>query len=920
MSDATVTDREHGGLLVALGEDESTDLAIVGGKGASLGRLVKAGLPVPSGFVITTDAYAAFLRANDLEPEIESILATLDYSDLDVLEKETARIRMAITGCTFPEDLADKIAKAYNALGDEPHVAVRSSGTAEDLAGASFAGQYDTYLDIRGDDALLDAVQRCWASMWTARVTAYRQDKGFEHRDAGIAVVVQLMVEPDVAGVMFIGNPMNARADEIFINASWGLGEAVVSGSITPDEYIVGRDSLQVKRRTLGSKALRIVRNREGGNGTIREPVPDDLQTRYTLSDEQAGQLSDLGCRVAVYYEGLPQDTEWAMADGAFFLLQSRPVTGVDFTWEEDLDLWPELSEDDEVIWTRAWADEVWTGAITPLMWSIRGNWMKVACKTNYPPFEMEGLADLRAYRYWHGAAYYNTRADEIIASHMLPPKFRGPMLHRLHPSQLEQAMGAPFDFERCLAMLLRIEETHPSMGIANLFLGSGARASSGGIDVFAARRNQLRATVFPSEEELHGLSDEELRERLRVANLVFEGAGLGTWGVLFIYMPAIRALLEAVLQYWYDGDNPNAYMELISGLPERTLQAQDDYDFWKLAETIRQSDTLSSLIREFKDAAFFEELKNNEEGRAFLEHYDDFLEVNFFRGHADRDMYHLRRVEDPRIDYNALLQLSGTDGLVSPVEREEKLNKRREDATAEVITNLEQKPMGKLKVRIFNALLGPCVRALSGRDNSRPMSDVVTWNKKVLVKELGRRTIARGLLAGERDYWFLSLQEIYDLMDGKHSQALARAKVAGRMRGFDNFLSHEADPPMFLKNDAPMALDPAGDGDEEGVLRGLGTSPGTVTARARIIATQKDIRLLEKGDILVCHGTDPGWTLAFSLVSGVVAQTGGAIAHFSCLSREYGIPALSLPGAMKLIEDGSIISINGGTGEVRLG
>jgi pyruvate,water dikinase len=281
--------------------------------------------------------------------------------------------------------------------------------------------------------------------------------------------------------------------------------------------------------------------------------------------------------------------------------------------------------------------------------------------------------------------------------------------------------------------------------------------------------------------------------------------------------------------------------------------------------------------------------------------------------------MYYPRRIEDPTIDYDALRHLSSMDGLVSPEEREEKLNQRREAATAEVVQNLEKKPMGALKLAIFNVLQKYCLTTLAGRDTSRPMSDIVTWQKKLFVREIGRRTVSRGLLAGENDYWFLSLDELCALLEGKEPLALAKAKIAGRRKGFERFLSHEEDPPMFLKGSVPMDLDQPADGDSEGVLKGLGTSPGTVTARARIIATQKDISLLEKGDILVCHGTDPGWTLAFSIVSGVVAQTGGAIAHFSCLSREYGLPAVSLPGAMKLIEDGSMITVNGSTGEVRL-
>ena len=193
--------------LVGLGEDGSTELAVVGGKGASLGQLIKAGFPVPSGFVITTDAYTACLCANDLEAQIEKILEGLDYGNLDELEEETTKIRELIVGSMLPDGLTGEIMKNYGKLGDDPYVAVRSSGTAEDLEGAFFARQYDTYLDIRGGDALLDTVRRCWASMWTARMTAYRQSKGFGHIDIGITVVVQIMVKPDVAGVCLSGTP-----------------------------------------------------------------------------------------------------------------------------------------------------------------------------------------------------------------------------------------------------------------------------------------------------------------------------------------------------------------------------------------------------------------------------------------------------------------------------------------------------------------------------------------------------------------------------------------------------------------------------------------------------------------------------------------------------------------------------------------
>jgi pyruvate,water dikinase len=333
----------------------------------------------------------------------------------------------------------------------------------------------------------------------------------------------------------------------------------------------------------------------------------------------------------------------------------------------------------------------------------------------------------------------------------------------------------------------------------------------------------------------------------------------------------------------------------------------------------VRNSEKLTALMNKFEGAIFFEELKNHEEGRAFLSEYDKFLELNFYRGHADRDMYFPRRIEDPGLDYIAIRLLATAENLEDPMERADKLNQRREAAIAEVIENLAKQPLGDLKVPIFKWLLNYSMRFFSGRDDSRPVSDIVTWQKKLPVRELGRRTVERGLLEGELDFYFLSLHELCDLLAGTLSKELARAKIAGRRKAFDRFVSHEEDPPTFLKGNVPMDSEQVTAGATGTVHKGIGTSPGTVTARAKIIPTQQDIGRLQKGDILVCHGTDPGWTSAFSIVSGVVAQTGGMLAHFSCLSREYGLPAVSLPHAMKLIKDGLRITVDGDKGEVRL-
>jgi len=535
---------------------------------------------------------------------------------------------------------------------------------------------------------------------------------------------------------------------------------------------------------------------------------------------------------------------------------------------------------------------------------------------------------------------YYNTRVDILMAEYSLPPSLRGPMLRRLHPSQVEKAMYAPFDLWRTIKMFANIELNYPAWSGINSIDAkiAGERMLRKGGKSYDQRRQMVKA-MHPSKDVLQSKTDDELRQMIddlfpgvtlrepeRAAYLAKRamkgliGREGGGWGAFFFYGPVFEALLEGVIKYWYTGKNPNAFTEVISGISERTQQFHDDYDFWKLADTIRKTEKLRFLINNFEGSAFFEELKNHEEGQLFLSHYQEFMEMNFYRGHADRDIYYARRIEDPNLDYRALRLLANAEHVESPDEREEKLVRRREAVTAEVIENLAKQPMGDVKVEIFKFLQGYCLKILMSRDDGRSIGDATTYRKKLILGELGRRTVERGLLEGNDDYYFLSIYELTELLQGKELVPLARAKVAARKNAFFNFLTHKEDPPLFLKGNVPLDSGEAVTGGAgDGVLKGFGTSPGVASGRARVIPTQKDIGSLQKGDILVCHGTDPGWTSAFSIVSAVVAQTGGMLAHFSCLSREYGMPAVSLPNCMKLIKDGSTITVNGTTGEIRL-
>ena len=306
-------------------DDTAATLEGVGGKGASLARMAAAGLPVPPGFHITTAAYRRFVDANGLQ---KGILAAVTAAEAEVagsLELASARVQTLFAGANMPDDLADAIRQAYLALGGDLPVAVRSSATAEDLPGLSFAGQQETYLNIRGTEAVLEAVKKCWASLWTARAIGYRLTHQVDQASVAMAVVVQELVDASAAGIMFTANPVNGRRDEVMINAAWGLGEAVVGGLVTPDALTVDKESGKVVAEQVSTKEVMTVRS---GGGTHEEPVPPELRTKPVLSPQVAAELARLGVEIERMY-GQPMDIEWVVQEGRVSIVQARPITAL---------------------------------------------------------------------------------------------------------------------------------------------------------------------------------------------------------------------------------------------------------------------------------------------------------------------------------------------------------------------------------------------------------------------------------------------------------------------------------------------------------------------------------------------------------------------------------------------------------------
>ncbi|MCB1668163.1 MAG: PEP/pyruvate-binding domain-containing protein [Porticoccaceae bacterium] len=888
-------------------DELATELPTVGGKGANLGRLTAAGFDVPPGFVVGTAAYVSHME--NLREMISNELATVNYDDAVQLDQCMEKIRDWITEAEVPASVARDIANAYEKMGSDLYVAVRSSGTSEDLEGASFAGLHDTYLDIRGTDNLIDAVKRDWASMWSARATFYRNSQGFDHFESSIAVVVQTMVESEVSGVMFTGNPLNAATDEIMINASWGLGEAVVSGIVTPDELIVRHGDLKILNKTLGSKEVSIIRNQETGLGIAEEETAGEKREAFSLSDTQIKELAALGARIQDTYGEFPQDIEWAYQGGQFYVLQARPITGVEFSWDADVTASVQGNDDIleyDVIWSRTFPEEMWTGAISPLMFSWRC-WGLNQCHSvgvhayGYPELD---YTSGRLWRYHKGVSYYNCKNDLELIKLAVPPQLRPAMLEKIPEAWHEEALNAPFDWERYLNMFQKVEKERPDMGL------NWWRAIR---DDFINNEKYREETQPLSVEALGAMSDYDLRQYIaKVVRLEISSYD-PPWNGLLWHMRESLGWTNWILENWYDGERTNLMMTLVTGTREPTITTIENHRLWKMADLIYKSPELTSLLKQYPDARFFDYVEQCINGPEFKKLHEEHMRLSGHRGHSDRDIEFDRRADNPGIDVALFKGLMGTP---DPLIQEEKIREQLEETIEHVYQNLLAQENGLVKAQQFRFLIDFSHNSLLYRDNEREVMDWSTYAIKLGYEEIMRRCEERGVLSEAHDGYFLTQEELYDALDGKANMALAQAKIKARKKNFDAIDRKVVHPSKYIQAGLAANVDAvAQHGD--GVFTGKTTSTGKVTGVARVVRELSQIGTVNKGEILIVHSTDPGWTPVFMLITGIVLETGGLISHGALLAREYGLPGVQIPGALELIPDGATITLDGDAGMV---
>jgi pyruvate,water dikinase len=900
-----------------LEEIDSGSIPLVGGKGANLGELTRAKLPVPHAFCVNTLAYQRLIEVNSLLAPILSVLEGLDYDDAAEIERRAMKLREMIMAADTPDDIDSAIRNGYgqleSQLGEDVLVSVRSSATAEDLPGMSFAGQQDTYLNIHGADNVLHHVKRCWASLWTDRAVSYRHRQGFRHEDVLLAVVVQEMFPSDVAGVMFTANPVTSNPGEMFLNTSWGLGEAIVSGKVNPDQYIIDKDTLAIKDKRIHEKLVMTVKQ-EDGQGSAEVEVPIDIRSVETLPDEKIKELSEIALRIEEHY-GFPQDIEWGYSEGRFAILQSREVTAANIDFREGLEVWqtPKALADqtnERWIWSRAYSDEVQTGPSSPLFYTqlqMGMTYLKISALNFTEVEELLGyksaeFADMPLFRWYGARAYYNTAYEKERIRLFIPPFARDDAaLWPFPEEEREQIKGLPFNWVRFIWMMLKLHITNPKISLIET-----THHMYEGLEKWTDHAEAVWA-----ELDLETASPKEiLATQMRAA----EGSEFGTNVVLpfTIYLYVLPAALRKLCELWCDDEDGQIYNHLLAGLHTKT--SEENIAVWKLSRKAKASPGLMELVQNADASEILRSLEESEDGRQFKAELDVFLEEYGHRGGAERDPIHHRWRHKPELVFHSIKPMLALGEEDDPAVFEQRLQKRMLKTKEECLERIGKQPLGFLKAAFFKWFVNLTQDYFYYRDYERFYNDKNMSRPREMYTAIAKNFIKRGLMTDPEDIFFLGKEEVVAVDDGKLSAKDIELRVGSRRRVYERYTNRE--PPKYIRGWETFDDDRLPD-DGQG-LRGIAASSGVVTGRARVCRKLEEIYKVEKGDILITVATDPGWTTVFSIIGGVVVETGGVVAHAVMISREYGIPCVAnLTQACDLIPDGQMITVDGNNGRV---
>jgi len=819
-------------------------------------------------------------------------LPKLERAQPDEKNRILSDIRQAIVEIRLSERLTEQIGAHYRELAAES-VAVRSSATAEDLPGRSFAGQYDTYLGIADLVSCLDAIKKCWASLWTLRAYEYRQKNGFDHLKVNMAVMVQSLIPADAAGVVFTADPVTSRPDVMIVESCFGLGDALVSGKVTPDRFVLAKSSLKISSRTISEKRIEHVYDKHGAIQAQR--IAPERASAPSIDETVIRKIAELA-KVAEAEFGCPQDIEWAVHGGDIYLLQSRPITTLGRT-QSPRDRW---------VWTNFLAQEVMPDVVTPITRSIIDHLGEVMFDPLLDVLCID-RAGIPMYGYFAGRVYFHASFWAAVI--------------RTLPGSRKYDFTKDIGSNSALAQMLEMfqsmtEDDLPKIKFSRVRFILKIPLLIAGILSCTPKKGQtiLAETASMNERwqrlDVAGMSTEQITGCCAEIADAFH-ALLGNALYLFGTTTAYPGL-QWVCAKWLS--NVTYAGRLLAGVGNLD-DAQAAMDLWQLAVKANELPELKKSILAgdcwHKVAAATSKLP---QAKPFLEGWSDFMTRHGHHCRAEIELHNPRWSESP--DY--VLRL--LRGYISCIDKADPLENREEVVRQR--RSLEQQCRRRLrnpiKRKLFNHLL---VRSRQGavfRENIKSeIIKLLTTMRRLLV-ELGTRLCANKVLADPDDIFFLKMEEIGPVAGGR-AEFDVKNVIAERRAEYDRCKSITP-PDVIVGRFDPDDYVPEQIETDVDVLKGLAVSPGVATGKARVILRTDSDTQLEAGEILVAPFTDPGWTPYFLPAVGIVMNQGSLLSHGAIVARELGIPAVTNVGhATKIIKTGQRIQVDGNHGIVRI-
>ncbi|HKV09014.1 MAG TPA: phosphoenolpyruvate synthase [Thermoanaerobaculia bacterium] len=890
--------------LVAFGRGEARHL---GGKASNLAILESRDLPVPPWYAVTTTAFRRALEAAGLPQRIAVHLAVV--SGEEDLRSASAEIRSWIAAIPLPPGLEEEISAAHAArIGRDAFVAVRSSAAGEDAAGESFAGLHDSFLYIRGRDRLLEAIRRVWASAYNERALAYRRAKGIPWDSIAVAVVVQEMIDARSSGVLFTANPNDGNVHQVVISSLWGAGEGLVSVGLDADTFLVEKDTLAVAE-TIAGKTERMVLDTAAGGGLVREPLPEDLREKSSLSPEEVLALARLGLAIERHYRR-PQDVEFAVdASGTPFILQARPVTTVHEAGP---------AAGNRLLWDNSNIIESYSGVTSPMTFSfIRRAYSIVyhcfaevmgidakTVKANREVFEnMLGL--------FHGQVYYN-----LLNWYRLVRLFPGFNYNRKF---MESMMGVREE--------ARPEEEPASEGsAADLFALVRLVGRSAG-NFLRIRRivGDFQAYFREHYERWSALDFRALAPHEQAALYrEMEEKLLWEWKAPIIndfFVMVFYGTLKRLCVSWCGDESGSLQNDLLAG--EGGIESTEPTRMLlRMAARARQDPGLSRLLLERPPEDLAREIPADPRFAELAGEIREYLRLYGFRGVNELKLEEPSLKERPAFLYQVLRNyLAAADPASLDVAAMEERERRiRREAEARAFAGLSFPRRFLFRRVLENARLG-----VKNRENLRFARTRIYGVLRELLQAVGENFAAEGLLDREDDIFYLTLDEVWDFTKGRAVTTDLKRLAALRREEFDRYRRESPPADRFetfgipyhrnLFHGRPRAATPNADG----LLRGTGCCPGVVTGPVKVVRTPSEGARLD-GEILVADRTDPGWVPLYPSVSGLLIERGSILSHSAIVAREMGIPAIvGIAGLVDTLRTGQVVTMDGGTGTVRV-